>query len=81
MSYKPEFKLTTRNGKTALWVSLPNGERNIWDLYDTDINDKVLKALQSAFYLGVEAQQQLTQSANIQREWLKDWTDHREDHS
>lgn len=79
MTYSPEFSLTRREDNTALWVTMPNdGLYNIWDLEDSKVSPDVLRAIISAFYLGVEAQKKVTQQASIKREWnTKDWDDQR----
>lgn len=78
MTYTPDFKLESRNGATALWVTMPNGEWfNIWDLYEKEITPDVLSAIKSAFYRGVEAQRKVTEKAAIKTEILAGWTDKR----
>lgn len=78
MKYEPKFRLTSRDGKTALWVTLPSGEKNIWDLDDDLVTESVLKAIVSSFYRGLEAQYQVFQKTSIKQTWpLQKWEDKR----
>lgn len=55
-NYKPKFSKTSRNGKTALWVELPDGDKwSIWDLKPKECTSEVWEAIQSAFERGMKA--------------------------
>lgn len=79
MTYIPEFKLESRNGATALWVTMPNGAWfNIWDLSSNNVNPEVLSAIKMSFYRGLEAQKQVVERANVARIWdQNEWIDKR----
>jgi hypothetical protein len=55
MTPTPKFFRTIRNGKVALWVTMPNGEScNIWDISPAHDADEVLAAVAMAFSRGCE---------------------------
>ena len=55
----PRFTTTTRNGKVAMWVTMPDGsEWNIWDLSE-NIFHQSKEAILNAFRLGYEAERRV----------------------
>ena len=56
----PKFSTTQRDGKVALWVSMPDGRKhNIWDVSPHNWSEEVQKAIVSAFYRGAECSKML----------------------
>lgn len=47
---KPNFYITKRNGKNALWVNC----FNIWDLTDYELTEDVKNAVMHAYFLGAK---------------------------
>jgi hypothetical protein len=63
----PKFYTTKRDGKVALWVSMPDGaDRNIWDISSHNWSEEVQKAIVSAFYRGAECQQNLVSRCRVE---------------
>jgi len=63
--YKPEFTMTDRRGKTALWVLMPNNkEYNIGDIDKTALS-KVENAIIHAFELGYAARGMIDTSMSL----------------
>jgi hypothetical protein len=62
--YQPKITTTKRDGKTALWVNLPDG--NEYNLGDVDkTSPELLKTAAYAFECGWEAQRMWVQSALV----------------
>ena len=66
----PKFYTTKRDGKIALWVSMPyGGDRNIWDITSKSWNKEVESAVISAFYLGVQYHAMLVNGCGVDGEY------------
>ena len=62
----PKFYTTKRDGKIALWVSMPyGGDRNIWDIASKSWNKEIESAVISAFYLGSECHEILVNRCRV----------------
>lgn len=60
-----EFSVSERKGKMALWVTLDNDRRNIWDLDEKEATKDVLSAIRSAFEIGMMFQRNVIYKNSI----------------
>lgn len=65
--YKPVFSTSIRDGKTAIWVKMPNDEQwNIWDIDSRLAKDKAIRHLViSAFERGMRAREMQERQVEI----------------
>lgn len=66
----PKFYTTERDGKFALWVSMPDdSDRNIWDISSKNWNKEVVSAVISAFYRGAECHEILVNRCRVEERY------------
>lgn len=74
---KVSFMTSERNKKIALWLLVDGQQQNIWDIQKRCVTPEVLRAVQSAFELGIRYALKESETAlrRVELYWDRDWED------
>jgi hypothetical protein len=71
----PEFTITDRRGKKALWVSDGAPRWNIWDLSEKELTPSVKKAIINAYFIGAKHHAEAVSDVRISGQFNSEFTE------